>query len=176
MIGAIAVGAALWLRGGAEDEEHMEELGSSAETAPAEPEPFAEPAPPPDPGALKPAPAAPVARTILPPAKPGKDGAPEPLEPQIREHAILMMTPLAKQAMEQGELEQLLIIQKEVRARPSEGLMQPNDIEAIEIAIGCLENGPDAREDATDFLEFGTANSFGESLRKVCFGGESPTQ
>ncbi|MET0341946.1 MAG: hypothetical protein ABW252_13155 [Polyangiales bacterium] len=169
VVGALAVAAALWLRGGAEDEEPTEELGTSAETAPNEPEPFdeAEPAPAARPKAAP----APVAQPTPQPTRPVKPEGPEPFDPQTREHAILMMTPLAKEAMDQGQLEQLKVIQQQVRERPSEGLMQPNDVEALNIAVGCLENGPDAREDATDFIEFGTPNSFGESLKKACFGG-----
>jgi type IV secretory pathway VirB10-like protein len=177
VIGAVAVSIALWMRSKGDDEAVIEdeEEGTSAQVEPAEPLPERAPAPARDEAARAPEPAAQPTAQGVAPEQEADAGPPPPLEPQLREHAVLMMTPLAAQAMEQASLEQLRSLRDTVRERKSEQLMKPIDVEGLDIAIGCAEGGPEAREEASDFLEFGQRTSFHDSLRKLCFG-DRPSQ
>jgi type IV secretory pathway VirB10-like protein len=176
VVGVIAVGAAVFLRGGPDEEE----TPSEEQAAPDEPV-LEEP----EPGAAKPTPApraaAPAAPSEpAPPANPSTGpvddqdgGPPPPLEGDLREHAILMLTPLAKQAMDMRDLEQLRAVLQQVKERKAENLMAAHDVEGLEIAVACLEGGAEAREEANDFIQFGTPTSYGDSLRTAC-SGEKP--
>lgn len=142
----------------------------------AEPEPEEEaPEPPAQPKQPTPAQPAPTAAAdeapppALPAAEPSQDGGPpEPLSPQLREHALLMITPMAKMAMESGDVTQLKALRDMLNERKQEKLMSAADMEALELSIGCLERSPEAREEARDLIEFGTPTAFGESFGKAC--------
>ena len=180
VVGAIAVAAVILLRGGAEDEEPREEQAAAEEPIvldePEEPVPEpARPAPQaaaPTPTPSQPAPSDPGNPSTAPVADPNA-GPPPPLEGDLRQHAILMLTPMAQNAMEQRDLEQLRALLQQVKERQRENLMAPNDVEGLEVAIACLEGGSEAREEANDFIQFGSPTSFGDALRKAC-SGEKP--
>ena len=178
VIGAVAVGAAVLLRDGSDDEAPSEEQAASEEPVVLdEPEEPAPERPRPAPQAAAPAPVDPPPS---PPSNPSTEptpdedaGPPPPLEGDLRQHAILMLTPLAQHAMEERDLEQLRALMQQVKERKRENLMAPNDVEGLEIAIACLEGGSEARDEANDFIQFGAPTSFGDALRKAC-SGEKP--
>jgi 3-oxoacyl-ACP reductase-like protein len=126
-------------------------------------------APEPEPTAEAPAPA--------PTDQPPDAGPPEPFTPELREHALLMITPMAKLAMESHDVTQLKSIRDMVKERNAvDKLMGESDLEALELSIGCLERSPEAREEARDLLEFGQPTMFGDSFKRACFDSAKAPQ
>ena len=102
----------------------------------------------------------------LPAAQP--DQPAEPFDPATRAHANLMILHSATEAMESGNLKQLHEIMELRSQHRSEGLISDADQGAIEAAIACLENAPDADQEARDFLRYGGKTVLADSLQKAC--------
>jgi hypothetical protein len=173
-----------------DDDEFLEEpppapLAAAEPVAPVEaapavtPPPVAEPAPPPaapEPAAAPtpappPAVATPEPQAASPyPENPFVSDAavPPPLPDKLREHAMKMVGPAVGIAMEKGDLKQLTQLRGFFEQRKRENLLPPRDIEAINLAIACVEQAPDARQEANDFLTHGAKSQFADGLRKAC--------
>ena len=169
----VAVVVAFFLLRRKPEEKPHEEVAAVAEPEPEEaPEPPPAPAEEPAPPTPKAAPAVVADEAPPPPAPseaPSEDaGPPEPLSPPLREHALLMITPMAKMAMESGDVAQLKALRDMMNERKQEKLMSAADLEALELSIGCLERSPEAREEARDLIDFGTPTMFGDSFAKAC--------
>jgi len=123
---------------------------------PAAPSAPAEPAPAPAPAA------APVVEENAPP---------EPLTPEVRQHAKLMVVGTAQDAIERGDIDQLqnLVMFADDKVAAQEGLVAKNDYDAIKIAMSCLEGSADAQQKATAFLQFGPRSQLDDGLRKSCW-------
>jgi hypothetical protein len=93
---------------------------------------------------------------------------PPPLPDKLREHAMKMVGPAVGIAMEKGDLKQLTQLRGFFEQRKRENLLPPRDIEAINLAIACVEQAPDARQEANDFLTHGAKSQFADGLRKAC--------
>jgi hypothetical protein len=167
-----------------DDEEFLEELppappGAEPATVvtpyPTAPEPAPPPAapeaaaaPPPAPPPVA-APPEPQAEAAYPENPFVSDAAvPPPLPDKLREHAMKMVGPAVGIAMEKGDLKQLKQLRAFFEQRKRENLLPPREIEAIDLAIACVEQAPDARQEANDFLTHGAKSQFAEGLRKAC--------
>lgn len=92
----------------------------------------------------------------------------EPFPPEVREHAKQMIVPNTEMAMEKGDVKQLYTVLELVHQHRGEKLLPESDIGAIEAAIACLEQEPDARQEAADLLRFGPPTTFAAGLNKAC--------
>lgn len=173
-----------------DDEEFLDEPPPPAPLAAAEPvEPPAEPAPvvTPPPAATEPAPPPAAPEPAAPPPTPPPAAAapnpqspypdnpfvsdaavPPPLPDKLREHAMKLVGPAVGIAMEKGDLKQLKQLRGFFEQRKRENLLPLRDVEAIDLAIACVEQAPDARQDAQDFLTHGAKSQFADGLRKAC--------
>lgn len=154
-------------------EPELEEPMADEPVAPRAPTPTRAKEPEPDPEPAPTAAATAPAEADLPPDA----GPPEPFTPELREHALLMITPMAKMAMESHDVTQLKSIRDMIKERNAvDKLMAEPDLEALELAIGCLERSPEAREEARDLLEFGQPTMFGDSFKRACFDAAKTPQ
>jgi hypothetical protein len=132
---------------------------------PAAPEPAAVPPPTPPPAAAP----APQAEGLYPENPFVSDAAvPPPLPDKLREQAMKMVGPAVGIAMEKGDLKQLKQLRGFFEQRKRENLLPPRDVEAIDLAIACVEQAPEARQEAQDFLTHGAKSQFADGLRKAC--------
>jgi hypothetical protein len=184
---AVVAGLAYLLSG--DDDEFLEDPPPPKPVAAAPVEPLP-PEPLPTPAAPPPAPPPTVAPPPVEPpsAPPENEAAPEapdaqpaeppsptipkapllPLPDKIRENALKMVGPAITGAMERGDLMQLKQLRGFFEQRKSENLLPQHDILAIDRAIACMEQAPEAREEAEDFLSLGRPSQFTEGLRKAC--------
>jgi hypothetical protein len=140
---------------------------------PAAPEPQREPEPeqaePADLAAAEPQPAdqggAAAAGAVAPDASSDDAGA---ITPELRRHAQLMIPGVLLHAIEEGNLEHVRTMRDQLQAKRADGYMSNNDFEALDLVIDCLERAPDARDEAKDFLQFGSATILGEALKRAC--------
>lgn len=92
----------------------------------------------------------------------------EPFDPATREHATVMILHSAREAMEAGDLKQLHELMELRSQHRREGLISDADQGAVEAAIACLENAPDADQEARDFLRYGGKTVLADGLQKAC--------
>lgn len=107
------------------------------------------------------------------PEAPANQAAPEPAAPppltsEQREQAKQMLLLTIKHAVERGEAEPLRMARKVAQERRADNLLSPSDVEAIDLMLECMDQVPDARDEARDLIEFGAATPLSESLRKAC--------
>jgi hypothetical protein len=88
--------------------------------------------------------------------------------PEIKLHAQKLVPPTVLQAVEQGNLAHVRSLRDQLSARASEGLLAPSDLEALDLVVECMENATDAREEARDLLQFGSATILSEALKAAC--------
>ena len=144
---------------------------SRAPARPVAPEPQPEPeqAEPADPTAAAPQPAdqggAAAAGAVSPAAASDDAGA---ITPELRRHAQLMIPGVLVHAIEEGNLEHVRTMRDQLQAKRADGYMSTNDFEALDLVINCMERAPDARDEAKDFLQFGSASIISEALKRAC--------
>ena len=138
---------------------------------PAAPEPAPEPEQlePADPPAAEPQPGdqagAAAAGAVAPDATSDDAGA---ITPELRRHAQLMIPGVLLHAIEEGNLEHVRTMRDQLQAKRADGYMSNNDFEALDLVIDCLERAPDARDEAKDFLQFGSATILTDALKRAC--------
>jgi hypothetical protein len=149
------------------DEAKVEPDKASSAPRPAEPEP--EQPEPSEPTAAEPQPVdqggAAAAGAVSPGATSDDAGA---ITPELRRHAQLMIPGVLLHAIEEGNLEHVRTMRDQLQAKRADGYMSNNDFEALDLVIDCLERAPDARDEAKDFLQFGSASILTEALKRAC--------
>jgi hypothetical protein len=192
---AMGVVAALAYFLSGKNDEYLDEatppaIATPEPVPPPEPAAAEPPAPVPAPAAPAPAPAAlavpaPAPPPEAPPSEPEvppqqvdalypnnpfvSDAAvPPPLPDKLREHAMKMVGPAITMAMEKGDLKQLKQLRGFFEQRKREKLLPPRELEAIDLAIACVEQAPNARDKAHYFLTHGAKSDYAEGLRNAC--------
>lgn len=90
------------------------------------------------------------------------------ITPELRRHAQLMIPGALIHAIEQGNLEHVRTVRDQLLAKRADGYMSDNDFEALDLVIDCLEHASDARDEAKDFLQFGSATILTDVLKRAC--------
>jgi hypothetical protein len=93
---------------------------------------------------------------------------PPPLPDQMRVQAMKMIEPAVTIALNKGDLKQLKTLRAFFEQRKREELLPKREVEAIDLAIACIEQAPDAREKAQFALTHGAKLQFADGLRKAC--------
>lgn len=129
---------------------------------------------------VAPAPAAPTQPPVAPvqrapQAAPSEQPTPPaidrsaPLAPEERDHAQQMLTLTINVAAEEHDLERLQVAQKVVLVDSAdEELLPPEDLEALDLMIACLEHGSEGTDRVRDFLNSDSNSQFVEAVEKAC--------
>ncbi len=91
-----------------------------------------------------------------------------PLQPPVRDHAKQIIIPTAALAMDKGDVKKLYTVLQVANDHRSDQLLAEQDKGAVEAAIACLEDAPEAREEARDLLRFGAPTALADNLRRAC--------
>lgn len=135
-----------------------------------EPAPEAPPGPEPEPALLanggEPSePTAPVAAGADGTATDADGGA---SRAELIRHGRLMIPAALLNAIEQNNVEHARAMRDQLQAKRAEGYMSNADFEALDLVVDCMENLSDAREEARDFLQFGSPSILSEPLKRAC--------
>ncbi|HEX6241622.1 MAG TPA: hypothetical protein VFZ61_12030 [Polyangiales bacterium] len=167
------VGLIAWLTSG-------EPAAPPTQPEPAAPAPgpsVAEPAPQPDPDQEPAVPAA--TGTTAQAAEPAPGAAPGDAHEatdaeggtsraELIRHGRLMIPAALMNAIEQNNVEHARAMRDQLQAKRSEGYLTENDFEALDLVVDCLEHVSDARDEARDFLQFGSPSLLNEPLKRAC--------
>lgn len=76
----------------------------------------------------------------------------------------------AERGVETGDLDALRKLRTALDARPQDKLLSNEDDDALDLAIACLAEDPEAKEDAQEFFRDEPATSLHMQVKRVCLG------